>query len=74
MNNRKEFALRKTQSPTWLRSRYCDANACVEAALVEGGDVLLRDSKDSNGPILRFTWDEWSVFVAGVRGGDFQFD
>lgn len=32
---------------------------------------MLRDSKDLNGPVLRFTASEWAVFVAGVRDGDF---
>jgi hypothetical protein len=35
---------------------------CVEVGL---GDriVAIRDSKDPDGPILRFTPDDWSVFL-----------
>jgi uncharacterized protein DUF397 len=59
-------------SPHWRRSRRCDTGHCIEAALV-GQEVAVRDSKDPNGPILRFSMDEWSSFVAGVREGDFHF-
>jgi uncharacterized protein DUF397 len=59
-------------TPTWRRSRRCDTNHCVEAALV-GDRVAIRDSKDPNGPVLRFSIDEWASFVAGLKEGDFQF-
>jgi hypothetical protein len=32
----------------------------------------VRDSKDQAGPILVFTPAEWSAFVAGVKGGEFD--
>jgi hypothetical protein len=44
----------------------------VEAALI-GGDIAIRDSKNPDGPVLRFTASEWSAFLAGVRDGDFLF-
>ena len=53
----------------WQRSRACEANACVEVASV-GGAVLVRDSKDPDGPVLRFARDEWLAFVEGIRLGD----
>jgi Domain of unknown function (DUF397) len=59
-------------SLSWQRSRHCDAGQCVEAALIDG-DVVVRDSKDPDGPILQFTASEWTAFLAGVRDGDFQF-
>ena len=30
----------------------------------------MRDSKDPDGPVLRFTGAEWTAFVAGVQDGD----
>jgi len=45
---------------------------CVEVAIIQ--TVLVRDSKDPEGPILRFTFDEWTAFVAGVRGGEFNLN
>jgi len=43
----------------------------VEVALA-GESVLLRDSKDQLGPSLRFTPEEWSAFLVGVRSGEFD--
>jgi hypothetical protein len=60
-------------SYAWQRSRHCDTGSCVEAAPVDTG-IAVRDSKDPDGPILRFTASEWSAFLAGVRDGDFHFD
>jgi len=62
-----------SESPiAWHRSRRCDTNACVEAAVLDN-EVILRDSKDPNGPVLRFTFREWSAFVGGIEDGDFRF-
>jgi hypothetical protein len=45
----------------------------VEAAPI-GDEVAVRDSKNPDGPVLRFTAGEWTAFLAGVRDGDFHFD
>jgi Domain of unknown function (DUF397) len=45
--------------------------ACVEVGFVTA-EVLLRDSKDPDGPVLHFTPDEWNAFLAGVRDGEFD--
>jgi len=37
-----------------------------------GGRVGVRHSKDSKGPVLRFTPDEWRAFLGGVRNGEFD--
>lgn len=54
---------------TWFKSTYCTENGCVEVAL---GEVVLRDSKNPDGPVLRFTYSEWGAFLAGVRDGQFD--
>ena len=36
------------------------------------GEIGVRHSKDSEGPVLRFTPDEWHAFVGGVRNGEFD--
>ena len=48
--------------PDWMRSSFCDTNSCVEVAFV-GDSVAMRDSKDSNGPILRFSQIQWTEFL-----------
>ena len=37
-----------------------------------GGGIGVRDSKNRQGAILRFTPDEWHAFVGGVRNGEFD--
>lgn len=59
----------------WKKSTASDASGpwCVEVAGAESGDVLVRDTKDhGNGPVLRYTPDEWRAFVAGVKLGEFD--
>jgi hypothetical protein len=45
--------------------------ACVEVGFVTA-EVLLRDSKNPDGPVLRFTPREWKAFIAGVKDGQFD--
>jgi len=45
---------------------------CVEVASLPGDGIGIRDSKDSDGPVLRFTPDEWNAFLGGVRNGEFD--
>lgn len=48
----------------------CESSGCIEVAETKGGDVLLRDSKDPDGPVLHFSRQEWDAFAAGIRAGD----
>jgi hypothetical protein len=45
---------------------------CVEVASLPGDQIGVRDSKDTEGPVLRFTPDEWNAFLGGVRNGEFD--
>jgi len=45
---------------------------CVEVALLPDGGRAVRDSKDQGGPVLRFTQAEWSAFLDGAKGGEFD--
>jgi hypothetical protein len=54
----------------WRKSSFCGNAACVEVAKA-GDDFYVRDSKDAESPVLRFTRDEWAAFVAGVSAGEF---
>lgn len=52
---------------TWKKSSFSVNNgACVEVAAPPGA-VLVRDSKDPDGPRLAFTPGEWGTFLAGVK-------
>lgn len=57
----------------WRTSTRCGANGmCVQFAELSGDDIGLRDSKSPDGPVLRFTKQEWREFVAGVVAGEFH--
>ena len=36
------------------------------------GAVAVRDGKDPAGPVLTYTAEEWTAFIAGVRLGEFE--
>jgi hypothetical protein len=57
---------------TWRRSYRCESGACVEVAFGADDTVYVRDSKDRNGTVLRFTRAEWATFTAGVQDGEFN--
>jgi Domain of unknown function (DUF397) len=55
----------------WFRGPFCENGTCVEVASV-GDGVAMRDSKDQDGPMLRFTRDEWAAFLGGAKAGAFD--
>jgi hypothetical protein len=52
---------------SWRKSSYSGDNGgeCVEVATTE--DVLIRDTTDSNGPVLTFTTHAWRTFTAAIK-------
>ena len=57
----------------WIKSSLSYANGnCVEVASLPGGTIGVRNSRDSAGPVLKFTPEEWSAFLGGVRTGEFD--
>src|ERR1700757_2221003 len=59
-------------TPEWVKSSLSFANGnCVEVASLSGGEVGVRNSRDADGAVLRFTPDEWHAFIGGVRNGEF---
>jgi hypothetical protein len=56
----------------WVKSGLSFANGnCVEIADL-GGAIGVRNSRDPDGPVLRFSIQEWQAFVGGARNGDFD--
>lgn len=55
----------------WQKAAACGGGTCVEVASSDAG-VVIRDSKNPVGPILRYTLDEWLDFVQGVKQGEFD--
>jgi hypothetical protein len=55
---------------TWRKSRRSTSNgACVEVAR-NNGMVIVRDSKNADGPTVRFTAAGWSAFLDRAKKGE----
>lgn len=59
---------------SWRKSSFSAMNGnCVEIGLLRSDRIGVRDTKDhGGGPVLIFTNAEWSVFIAGVKSGQFD--
>ncbi len=55
----------------WRVSRQCDSGACVGIAR-QGEFVLIGNTSDPAAPVSKFTRQEWNVFVAGIKLGEFD--
>lgn len=56
----------------WRKARRSANNgACVELAPV-AGQILIRDSKDQNGPVIAYSQYSWRLFVAAAKTGHFD--
>lgn len=58
----------------WRKARRSVGNgACVEVVFVKDR-ILIRDSQDLNGPIVRYPISSWYVFLSDARKGRFDLD
>ncbi len=56
----------------WRKATYSIANGdCAEVASVSGS-VVIRDTKDPYGLILRYPSDSWRSFIGKARSGSFD--
>jgi uncharacterized protein DUF397 len=61
------------EGPVWVKSSLSYANHnCVEVADLGNGVTGVRNSRDREGTVLRFTPDEWHAFMGGIRNGEFD--
>lgn len=53
----------------WRVSPFCAGNgACVQIAPLAAGGRAIRDSKlGADGPVLKFSEQEWRAFVEGIK-------
>lgn len=56
----------------WKSAPACLDGTCIQAREGDADGVDVRDSKDPDGPILRFTAAEWVAFIDGAKAGEFD--
>jgi hypothetical protein len=70
----REIKSAEVNAAAWRKSSFSNyAGNCVEIAWLPGDRVGIRDTKDrEKGPILLFTRAEWTAFLSGAKGEEFD--
>jgi hypothetical protein len=62
-----------TAGTTWRKATKSNGSgSCVLMADLGDGRIGVRDSKDPDGPVLRFTRAEIDAWLDGARNGEFD--
>jgi hypothetical protein len=59
------------QTESWFKSSFCSDAACVEVAPV-GRDVRVRDGKNADQHVLRFSQADWNAFLDKITAGEYR--
>jgi hypothetical protein len=68
-----EFVLLDQGAYGWHKASFsADQSDCVEVGQFPAGGIAVRDTKaDGSGPVLAFSAEAWSAFVADVKDDRF---
>jgi hypothetical protein len=55
----------------WRKSSESFNGDCVEVAPLHDG-IVVRDSKNPDGAVLKFSRREWQAFIRGAKSGEFD--
>jgi hypothetical protein len=55
----------------WRKASFCQSGECVEVAQ-QGGVIIMRDSKEPLGGVLRYSVQEWRSLVYDVKAGKYD--
>ena len=61
----------ESSSTPWRKSTASAQGNCVEVSFADES-VLMRNSRNPEGPVLSFTHSEWEAFLTGVRNSEFD--
>jgi hypothetical protein len=61
------------EAPRWRKSSHSTSGGCFEVA-PQRDTILVRDSKDPDGPVLTFEREAFAAFIGRVARGDFDRD
>ena len=56
----------EASSLRWKKSTKSGQNNCVEVTQARDGRVLVRDSKNPDGPVLAFSIESWQDFITAI--------
>lgn len=60
-------------SGVWRKSTRSNGSGdCTLVAELPDGMIGVKDSKDPDGPVLRFTRSEFRAFILGAKDGEFD--
>lgn len=57
--------------PAWRTASFCAAGECVQVAQRDGV-IMLRDSAQPDGDVLRYAPEQWRSFLRTVKAGEFD--
>jgi Domain of unknown function (DUF397) len=71
--SRNDMSAASLAGAAWRKSRRSgQLGNCVETAVLDSGDIAMRNSRYPDGPALIFTRDEMAAFLAGAKNGEFD--
>jgi hypothetical protein len=72
MSRKMTLSEAERQGLAWLKAQSSTPNGqCLEIASTPG-KIVIRDSKDPDGPILVYTPGEFIAFLEGAKNGEFD--
>jgi uncharacterized protein DUF397 len=62
---------KRAEQYSWRRATFCQSGECAEVSQGDGM-ILMRNSRDPSGQVLRYTPEEWQALVRGIKAGEFD--
>ena len=60
------------QGTAWIKADVSDSSGSCDERRRHAGAIEVRDSKDPEGPVLRYTSAEWAAWLDGAKKGEFD--
>ncbi|HEV2377546.1 MAG TPA: DUF397 domain-containing protein [Streptosporangiaceae bacterium] len=60
---------RQAAQPAWRKASFCASSECLEVGSSDDGMILVRDSAEPRGHMLRWTPAQWQSLVGSIKAG-----